>query len=85
MPESKQQSKMWTKRGEPAPKMAKTVLSAGKVMASVFWDAKGILLIDYLQKGKTINGEYYANLLNHLKTAIAEKCPGMNKKNVLFR
>jgi histone-lysine N-methyltransferase SETMAR len=83
-PESKQQSKMWTKRGEPAPKKAKTVLSAGKVMASVFWDAKGILFIDYLQKGKTIKGEYYANLLNRLKTAIAEKRPGMNKKKVLF-
>jgi histone-lysine N-methyltransferase SETMAR len=75
---------MWTKRGEPAPKKAKTVLSAGKVMALVFWDAKGILFIDYLQKGKTINGEYYANLLNRLKTAIAEKRPGMNRKKVLF-
>jgi hypothetical protein len=30
------------------------VSSAGKVMASVFWDAEGILFIDYLEKGKTI-------------------------------
>jgi histone-lysine N-methyltransferase SETMAR len=75
---------MWTKRGEPTPKKAKTVLSAGKVMVSVFWDAKGILLIDYFQKGKTMNDEYYANLLKRLKTAIAEKHPGMNKRKVLF-
>ena len=27
----------------------------GKVMASVFWAAHGILFIDYLEKGKTIN------------------------------
>jgi Transposase. len=35
-------------------------------MASVFWDAKGILLIDYLEKGRTIAGEYYCNLLDKL-------------------
>ena len=35
-PETKQQSKQWTSTGEPAPKKAKTVHSAGKVMATVF-------------------------------------------------
>lgn len=83
-PETKQQSKQWTARGEPASKKAKCVPSAGKVMASVFWNAKGILLIDYLEKGKTITGEYYASLLEKLKAAIAEKRPGMAKKKVLF-
>ena len=39
------------------------VSSAGKVMASVFWNAKSIVFIAYLQKGCTINIEYYANLL----------------------
>jgi histone-lysine N-methyltransferase SETMAR len=47
-PESKQQSKQWTKAGCSAPKKTRSVLSAGKVMASVFWDADGILFIDYL-------------------------------------
>lgn len=37
-PETKHQSKQWTARGESAPKKAKTVPSAGKVMALVFWD-----------------------------------------------
>ena len=33
-------------------------------MATVFWDAHGIILIDYLKKEKkTMNGEYYGNLL----------------------
>jgi hypothetical protein len=35
-------------------------------MASVFWDAEGILFIDYLEKGNTITGEYYFNILNRL-------------------
>ena len=40
-PETKEQSKQWTERGESAPKKAKTVPSASKVMASTFWDTRG--------------------------------------------
>lgn len=83
-PESKQQSKQWTEAGCSGPKKAKSVPSAGKVMASVFWDAKGILLIDYLQKGKTITGEYYSNLLTSLDKKIREKRPGLQKKKIIF-
>jgi histone-lysine N-methyltransferase SETMAR len=60
-PESKQQSKQWTEAGCSAPKKTRSVPSARKVTASVFWDAKGILFIDYLEKGKTITMEYYSN------------------------
>ena len=63
-PESKQQSKQWVEAGSSAPKKAKVVASAGKVMATVFWDAQGVIHIDYLEKGKTITGEYYASLLD---------------------
>ncbi|XP_043258450.1 uncharacterized protein LOC122400837 [Colletes gigas] len=62
-PETKEQSKQWTSPGECAPKKARTVLSAGKVMATVFWNSKGVIYIDYLVKGKTITGLYYAGLL----------------------
>ena len=49
-------------------------------MALFFWDAKEILLIDYLEQGKTITREYYASLLDRMKTAITEKRPRMAKK-----
>ena len=49
-----------------APKKTRSVPSAGKVMVSVFWDAEGILSIDYVERGKTITGEYYPNLLTRL-------------------
>jgi len=32
-----------------------------------FWDQDGILLVDYLPKGQTINAEYYSSLLVQLK------------------
>jgi len=53
-------------------------------MASVFWDAHGIIFIDYLQKGRTVTGEYYAALLDKLNDEIKKKRPHMAKKKVLY-
>lgn len=83
-PKSNRQSSEWTAHDEPAPKRAKTQQSAGKVMASVFWDARGIIFIDYLEKGRTINSDYYIALLDRLKDEIAEKRPHLQKKKVLL-
>jgi len=52
-------------------------------MASVFWDAEGILFIDYLERGKTITGEY-SNLLTRLYEKIREKRPGWQMKKIIF-
>ena len=51
----------------PRPRMRKT---AGKVMLTVFWDADGVLLTDFLANRRTITREYYASLLNQLREAI---------------
>lgn len=58
--------------------------SAGKLMATVFWDCQGILLIDYKEKGVTITGEYYARLLERLRQCIKEKRRGKLAKGVLL-
>jgi hypothetical protein len=82
-PESKQQSKQWTEAGCSAPKKTRSVPSARKVMASVLRDAEGILFIDYLERGKTITGEY-SNPLTRLDEKIREKRPGLQKKKIIF-
>ena len=56
-PETKRSPAEWTAADESHPKRPKTRQWAGKVMAPVFWDAHGILLIDYLEKGQTINSD----------------------------
>jgi hypothetical protein len=48
-------------------------------MASVFWDAEGILFIDYLEKDKTITREYYSNLLTRLEEKIRDNRPSLQK------
>jgi len=44
----------------------------------------GILLIDYLPKGQTINAEYYSFLLVQLKDILKEKCHRKVTKRGLF-
>jgi hypothetical protein len=44
-------------------------------MASVFWDARGIIFIDYLKKGQTINSAYSITLFERLNDEIRKKRP----------
>jgi hypothetical protein len=46
-PESMQQSLQWRHIGSPKPKKFKQTLSARKIMATVLWDRKYILLVDF--------------------------------------
>ena len=62
----------------------KTQPSADKEVAIVFWDAKGVIMLDVLPKS-TITGVYYANLLDQLRTAIHEKRRGKLSKGVLLQ
>jgi hypothetical protein len=49
--------------------------SAGKVLASIFWDQDGIILIHYLPKGRTINADNYTYsfVLVRMKESLKEK------------
>jgi len=58
--------------------------SAGKVLASIFWDQESILLTDYLPKGQTINVEHNSSLLVLMKDILKEKHRGKFTKGVLF-
>ena len=50
----------------------------------VFWDSKGIILIDYKPAGTSITGEYYANVIKQLRVAIKEKRRGKLAAGVLL-
>jgi len=82
--ETKQQSMEWRHSGSSRPKKFRVQKSAGKVLTLIFWDQDGILLIDYLPKGQTLNAEYYSFLLVHLKDILKEKRRRKFTKGVLF-
>ena len=54
-------------------------------MATVFWDTRGIILIDWLEFHATINSEAYVVTLKRLRRAIQTKRPGKWAKGVLFQ
>lgn len=82
--ETKQQSMQWKHKGSPPPKKFKVKPSAGKVMATVFCDREGILLIEYMENKKTMSGEAYASTLLNLREAIKEKRRGLMASGVLL-
>ncbi|GFO06730.1 transposase [Plakobranchus ocellatus] len=47
-PETKRDSMTWKHPSSPVTKKFKVQRSAAKVMATVFWDAKGVILLDIL-------------------------------------
>lgn len=83
-PETKQQSMQWKHPNSPRDVKFRKIASAGKVMASVFWDAQGVILVDYLERGRTITGIYYTELLQKLRQAIKEKRRGKLSRGILF-
>jgi len=83
-PETKQQSMEWRHSDLSRPKKFRVHNSARNILASIFWDQDGILLIDYLPKGQTINAGHYTSLLVQLKDILKEKRRGKITKAVLF-
>ncbi|UYV72795.1 hypothetical protein LAZ67_10000753 [Cordylochernes scorpioides] len=55
-PETKEQSKQWKHTSSLKLLKFKQTLSAGKLMATVFWDRKGPLLCDFMRRGNKRRG-----------------------------
>jgi len=73
-PETKKVSKEWHHTSSPKLKKFHTQPSARKVMLTLFWDERGIILEHYMPRGNTVTSATYADLLkNHLHPAIKSK------------
>ena len=84
-PENKAQSRQSVGPGSPRPNKFRTHPSAVKVMATVFWDAQGVIMLDFLAKKSTITAACYTNLLDQLRTVIREKRRGKLSKGILLQ
>jgi hypothetical protein len=69
-PESKAESMTRKHPHSPVKNKFNTVQSPGKVMATVFWDIHGVLLVDFTPPGLTINAAAYQETIKRLKEAI---------------
>ena len=44
-----------------------------QVISTVFWDTEGVILINFLPKGHTVNSEIYVTTLHKLREAVKEE------------
>jgi hypothetical protein len=58
IPEMKQASKQWVKKGQPGPRKATVHATRTKKMVLVLFDTKGIIYTNYIPKGETLNTEH---------------------------
>ena len=72
-PETKMESMQWKHKTFPTPKKFRVEKSAGKFMATVFCNEKGLLRLEFMPQKTTITGQTYANTITALRMAIKEK------------
>ena len=53
-------------------------------MLSIFRYSQGVIMIDYLEQARTINGAYYTGELRRLRQEIARKRRGILTRGVLL-
>lgn len=66
----------------PRPMRFKWQRTNKKVMATIFWDHKGPLLIDFLEPNIALSAHRYCESLRKLKTAIRRKRPELRDQDV---
>jgi histone-lysine N-methyltransferase SETMAR len=83
-PETKQASMTWKRASCTPAKKRKTTQSAKKIMATVFWDHKGVLHVDFLTQGDKVKADRYCDTMSRLREAIRRKRPGFLRRGVVL-
>ncbi len=83
-PTSKQRSLVWYEPGKPAPKKVKMTHSVGKIITTVFWDWKSILLLKYHPAGVNTTQDTNDQTLKVSGAIIGHKHSEVRNKKILF-
>ena len=68
-PECKAQSMEYRHKTSPSPRKFKVVASARKVLFTVFWDMEGVVHMEFLEQGQTVNSERYISTHSELSNS----------------
>lgn len=83
-PDTKEGSKEWLKKGATPPLKAKTSPMHRKIMMTAFWDEDGIIHIDFLPDGETINSDYYCRVLEDVHHHLRQRRRGKKSRGILL-
>ena len=84
-PELKRASMEWRHPTSPRSKKFKSQQFAGKVMVTLFWVSVGVILVDFMSKGATINSDVYIDTLKKLKARIRRVRPALEMSKILLQ
>jgi len=71
----------WKSPQSPRKKKARISKSKLKVMMIVFFDIRGVIYIDWVPEGQTVNQVYYKNVLTILRESVRRRRPDMWKNS----
>ncbi|UYV65870.1 hypothetical protein LAZ67_3005765 [Cordylochernes scorpioides] len=71
--ETKAQSSEWHTPASPRPKKARMSKSPVKTMLIVFFDKRGLIPKEFVPQGKTVNAEFYNEVLRRLHKGVKRK------------
>ena len=54
----------------PSPRKFEVIASARKALSTIFWDMKGVVHMEFLKQGHTVNSEKYISTLRTLKARL---------------
>ncbi|GFO49983.1 histone-lysine N-methyltransferase SETMAR [Plakobranchus ocellatus] len=75
----------WKHPSSRVTKKFKVQQSATKVMASMFWDSCGMILLDILPKGESVNADRYYETLYRLRHVVRRKRPRLLGSGVVLQ
>jgi len=78
-PETKRQSMHWKSPQSPRKKKVHMSKSKFKAMMTVFFDIRGVIYIDWVPEGHSVNQFYYKNVLTTLRERVRRRRPDIWK------
>lgn len=69
----------WVSPNQPAVPTPRSSMMQTKIMISVWWDMRGIILLDVLPNNVTVNSAVYCKQIDKLVVALKDKRPFMKK------
>ncbi len=74
-PQLKDQSLTWLRKGEARPQKPKRGIATAKVMIVTFFDSKGLIYFEYVQRPNTVNQIYFRQILTRFTAAYHRRRP----------
>nr|CAH7745967.1 unnamed protein product [Callosobruchus chinensis] len=83
-PETKRQSMHWKTQSSPRMKKARMSKSKLNAMLIIFFDVRGVIMVEWVPQGQTVNQKYYIEVLEKLRESEEEKTRHVEKQFMDF-